>query len=53
MPGKLFAGVFLHFGQRHAALQHIRSQARSIRGQKWKREISSLDVRRERAMLPP
>jgi hypothetical protein len=34
MLGKPVGVFFCISGQRHAALQHIRSQARSIRGQK-------------------
>jgi hypothetical protein len=32
MLGKPIAVFPLHFGQRHAALQHVPSQQRSIRG---------------------
>jgi hypothetical protein len=41
-------------GQRHAALQHILFAAAQHPGiKKWRGEISSLDVQRQRAMLLP
>jgi hypothetical protein len=40
-------------GRRHAALQHILlALAQHLRIKKWRGEISSLDVQRQRAMLP-
>jgi hypothetical protein len=43
----------MRFGRRHAALQHIPFAAvQHLRIKKWRGEISSLDVQRQRAMLP-
>jgi hypothetical protein len=52
MLGKMVALFFLQLGRRHAALQHaLFAAAQHPRIKKWRAEISSLDVRRQRAML--
>jgi hypothetical protein len=54
MLGKPIAVFSCTSGQRHAALQHgLFAAAQHPRIKKWRGEISSLDVRRERAMLLP
>jgi hypothetical protein len=54
MLGKPVAVFSCISGQRHAALQQgLFAAAQHPRTKKWKGEISSLDVQRQRAMLPP